>query len=219
MLFPGSQYNPLGETSPKAIDTKLFSSHINSPVPANFMIPLKKLEGFLKGIFSIGFELRLVCIRNYFKALTEPKGFLFFKRELHKSRFCLLPCYFLPHLLASAKHVFSSLSKGEKLHFHSVVQTNKAVLCIFPDHQARRKISGTPLRTPRVVMFPVVPAAVYRAGFHLLLFWHTLVLSWLAQQHLAIVPCLRGISSWIRIQSLCAVNLLNYVVKEMLFCP
>lgn len=94
MLFPGSQYIAPGETSPKAVDTKLFSSHINSPVPANVMIPVKKLEGFLKEIFSIGFELRLVCIRNYFKVLTEPKGFMFFKRELHKSRFCLLPCWF-----------------------------------------------------------------------------------------------------------------------------
>lgn len=81
MLFPCSQYIALGETSPKAIDTRLFSSHINSPVPANVMIPLKKLEGFLKGIFSVGIELRLVCIRNYFKALTEPKGFLFFEKE------------------------------------------------------------------------------------------------------------------------------------------
>lgn len=89
----------------------------------------------------------------------------------------------------------------------------------FPDHQERRKISGTPLGTPRVVMFPLVHTAVYRAGFHLLLFWHTLVLCWLAQQYLAIVPCLRGNSSWIRLPSLCAVNLLNYVVKEMLFCP
>lgn len=89
-----------------------------------------------------------------------------------------------------------------------------------PDHRARRKISGTPLGTPRVVMpCTLLHAAVYRAGFHLLLFWHTLFLCWLAQQYLAIVPCLRGISSWIRIQSLCAVNLLNYVVKEMLFCP
>lgn len=88
-----------------------------------------------------------------------------------------------------------------------------------PDHQERRKISGTPLGTPRVVMFPMVHPAVYRAGFHLFLSWHTLVLCWLAQQYLAIVPRLRGNSSWIRIPSLCAVNLLNYVVKEMLFCP
>lgn len=88
-----------------------------------------------------------------------------------------------------------------------------------PNHQERRKISGPPLGTPRVVMLPVFHTAVCRAGFHLLLFWHTLILCWLAQQYSAIVPCLRGISSWIRIQSLCAVNLLNYVVKEMLFCP
>lgn len=66
------------------------------------MILLEKLEGFLKGIFSIGFEFRLVCVRNYFKALTEPKGFWFFKRELHKSRFSHAD--FLPPLLASAKH-------------------------------------------------------------------------------------------------------------------
>lgn len=46
MLFSGSQYIALGETSPKAIDTELFCSHINSPVPANVIIPLKKLEGF-----------------------------------------------------------------------------------------------------------------------------------------------------------------------------
>lgn len=115
--------------------------------------------------------------------------------------------------------MFSSLAKGEKLHFHSIVQVARQCSASSPDHQARRKISGTPLGTPRVVMFLMVHPAVYRAGFQLLLFWHTLILCWLAQQYLAIVPCLRGNSSWIRIQSLCAVNLLNHVVKEMLFCP
>lgn len=103
--------------------------------------------------------------------------------------------------------------------FFQLYKLTKQCSASSPDHQARRKIPGTPLGTPRVVMFPMVHTALCRAGFHLLLSWHTLVLCWLAQMYLAIVPCLRGNSSWIRIQSLCAVNLWNYVVKKMLFCP
>lgn len=164
--------------------------------------PSKRARGlFKRNIFY--WLWAQVGIRNYFKALTELRGSCSLKGSYINQDSVYSHADFLPPFLASATHVFSSLSKGEKLHFHSVVQTNNAVLCIFPDHQARRKISGTPLGTPRVEMFPVVPAAVYRAGFHLLLFWHTLALCWLAQQYLAIVPCLRGISSWIRIQSLC----------------
>lgn len=69
------------------------------------------------------------------------------------------------------------------------------------------------------MMFPMVRIAIYIAGFHLLLFWPILILCWLAQQYLAIVPYLCGNISWTRIQSLCAAYFLNYTVIEMLFCP
>jgi len=46
-------------------------SPISSPVPTNVIIFLKS-RGFFQEIFSIGFELKVVCIRNDFKALAEP---------------------------------------------------------------------------------------------------------------------------------------------------
>lgn len=54
-------------------------------------------------------------------------------------------------------------------------------------------------------MFPMVHAVIYIAGFRLLLFWRTVILCRLALQYLAIVPCLCGNISWIRIQSLCSL--------------
>lgn len=94
----------------------------------------------------------------------------------------------------------------EKNHiFLLVVQASKSVLCILPDHHERRKISGILLGTPRIMMFPMVHTVIYIAGFHLLLFWRTVILCWLALKYLAIVPCLCGNISWIRIQSLCSL--------------
>lgn len=91
--------------------------HFKSPISTNVII-LLKAQGCSKEIFSFGFELTLVCIRNGLKVLPEAKGFPSSKRELHNPRSYLFPCY-LPHPLplAFAKHMFSSLSQGEKSHF------------------------------------------------------------------------------------------------------
>lgn len=122
-------------------------------------------------------------------------------------------------LLLLLQNICSPVYLKEKNYmFFQLYKSARQCSASSPDHHERRKISGTPLGTPRITMFPMVHIAIYIAGFHLLLFWHTLVLCWLAQQYLAIVPCLYGNISWIRIQSLCAAYLLNYVVIEMLFC-
>lgn len=123
----------------------VFFSH-HSPVPATVMMLLKKLEGFLKDIFSIGFELRLICIRNYFKALTESKGFLFFKRELHKSRFCLLPWWFSSSSSCLCKTCVLQFTKRRKISFSFSCTSSRAVLCIFPWPPGKKKDFWHPIR-------------------------------------------------------------------------
>lgn len=113
---------------------------------------------------------------------------------------------FLTLFLLLLQNICSPAYLKEKNHiFLLVVQASKSVLCIFPDHRVRRKISGILLGTPRIMMFPMVHAVIYIAGFRLLLFWRTVILCRLALQYLAIVPCLCGNISWIRIQSLCSL--------------
>lgn len=108
--------------------------------------------------------------------------------------------------------------KQKKLIFFQLYKSASQCSASSPDHHKRRKISGTPLGTPRITMFPMVHIAIYKAGFQLLLFWRTLILCWLAQKYLAIGPCLCRNIFWIRIQSLYAAYLLNYAVTETLFC-
>lgn len=74
-----------------------------------------------------------------------------------------------------------------------------------PNHHKGSKISGIQLGTPRIIIFPMVHAVTYIAGFHLLLFWHTVILCWQAHQYLAIVPCICENISWIITQSLCSL--------------
>lgn len=135
MFSPGDARKPLpgswpyctGRAKPWTSDSELFSSHVSSPVPTNVIL-LLKARGLFKEIFSIGF------------GSVPSKG-----SYINQNAVCSHADFPLPPL-ASAKHMFSSLSKGEKLHVLSVVQVSKAVLCIFPWPPWKKKDFWHPIR-------------------------------------------------------------------------
>lgn len=133
----------------------------------------------------------------------------------------LVPMLIFLLLLLLLQNICSPVYPEEKkkTFYFSCTKSVRQLSASSPDHHERIKISGTPLGTPSIMMFPMVHIAIYIAGFHLFLCWRTLFPCWLAQQYFAIVPCLCGNISWIRIRSLCEAYLLNYTVIEMLFRP